>query len=235
ARRWSYRSVVAMRARPASRRPALQTCLFLLGPGRGHVVHTPQQLHLAPHRVGEMEVQVRVAGIVPQRNARLGDRPIDDGQILPHDAHGRGIEPLLVLRQGGLQLGDGDVGGASPTGDPRVWRGCHGDKLGRIRRSLLQGEPGTATRKEDQSNARRKELWDGEGNSPGRTAAGRVSAYLSFYLRPEIRLGLTIRESLRARDHLAQLAECRVAVPARREMCLEARALGRVELAVEIL
>src|SRR5213083_2657526 len=43
--------------------------VLLLGSGRGDVIHTPQQLHLAPHRVGEMEVQVRVAGIVPQRNA----------------------------------------------------------------------------------------------------------------------------------------------------------------------
>src|SRR3989449_460651 len=74
-----------------------------LRPCRGHLVHTPQQLHLAPHRVGEMEVQVRVAGVAAQRHARFGDRPIDDGEILAHDPHGRGIEPLLILYQLGLQ------------------------------------------------------------------------------------------------------------------------------------
>src|SRR6267378_3697226 len=183
--------------------------VLLLGSSRGHVVHTPQQLHLAPHRVGEMEVQVSVAGIVPQRNARLGDRPIDDGQIFPHDAYGRRIEPLFILRQRGLQLADGDVGGAGPTGNPRACRSGHGARLGGVRRSLPQGQPCTATRKEDQSNARRKELRDGETEPAA--GEGRVPAYPgpaargqpSFYIRPEIRLRLTICESLRARDHMA--------------------------------
>src|SRR6267378_5897815 len=142
--------------------------VLLLGSSRGHVVHTPQQLHLAPHRVGEMEVQVCVAGVVPQRNARLGDRPIDDGQVFPHDAHGRRIELLFILRQRGLQLADGDVGGAGPTGNPRACRSGHGARLGGVRRSLPQGQPCTATRKEDQSNARREELGHGEGE-PART------------------------------------------------------------------
>src|SRR5216110_2859851 len=116
--------------------------VLLLGSGRGDVIHTPQQLHLAPHRVGEMEVQVRIAGIVPQRNARLGDRPIDDGQVFPDDAHGRRIEPLLILQQRGLQLRNGDIGGARPTGKPRVPVGLgHGAGLGGVRRSLLQREP----------------------------------------------------------------------------------------------
>src|SRR5712691_707988 len=41
-------------------------------------------------------------------------------------------------------------------------------------------------------------------------------------VRPEIGRGRCVRQRLRVRDHLAQLAERRVAVPARREMCLEA-------------
>src|SRR5436309_8137829 len=123
--------------------------VLLLGSSHGHVVHTPQQLHLAPHRVGEMEVQVRVAGIVPQRHARLGDRPIHDGQVFPHDAHGRRIELLFILRQRGLQLTDGDVGGARPTGNPRACRSGHGERLGSVRRPLPQGQPCTAPRQED--------------------------------------------------------------------------------------
>src|SRR5580765_3177068 len=95
--------------------------VLLLGLGCGHVVHTPQQIHLAPHRVGEVEVQVRVARVVPQRHARFGDRPIDNGKVLPHDTHGRRIEALLVLVQRNLQLGNRDVGGLCPADrvDPR--------------------------------------------------------------------------------------------------------------------
>src|SRR6266566_285524 len=44
--------------------------VLLLGLG-GDVVHTPQQLHLAPHRVGEVKVQVCVAGVFLQRDTRL--------------------------------------------------------------------------------------------------------------------------------------------------------------------
>src|SRR6266566_1731855 len=57
--------------------------VLLLGSSRGHVVHTPQQLHLAPHRIGEVKVQVRVAGVLLQRDAQVGDRRV--GMSGPRD------------------------------------------------------------------------------------------------------------------------------------------------------
>src|SRR2546425_8104401 len=129
-----------------------------LRPCRGHLVHTPQQLHLAPHRVGEMEGQVRVAGGAAQPHARFGDRPIDAGQILSHDPHGRGIEPLLILYQLGLQIGNRPIGAARPIGhrcDRRSWPGHRGaDRL------LARGEPHAARRQQDQGDGRREQLPD---------------------------------------------------------------------------
>src|SRR5438093_366661 len=126
--------------------------VILLGARRGHVVHTPQQFHLAPHRIGEVEVEVRVAGIAAERHARLSDRPIDDGEVFPHDADGRRIEPLLILIQRRLELGDRGVGGACPVAGlvdprPRVRPHRHGRRRDGL--PLLHGEPDTATRKED--------------------------------------------------------------------------------------
>src|SRR3989441_3741443 len=132
--------------------------VVLLGPCRGHLVHTPQQFHLAPHRGGEMEVQVRVAGVAAQRHARFGDRPIDDGEILAHDPHGRGVEPLLILYQLGLQIGNRPIGAARPIGyrcDRRSWPGHRGaDRL------LARGEPHAARRQQDQGDGRREQLPD---------------------------------------------------------------------------
>src|SRR6266487_230271 len=88
--------------------------VLLLGSSRGHVVHTPQQLHLAPHRIGEVKIQVRVAGVLLKRDARVSNRPIDDREVHPHDAHGGGVESLLILRQRGLQVGDRRVGMSGP-------------------------------------------------------------------------------------------------------------------------
>src|SRR6266550_7625353 len=99
--------------------------VLLLGSSRGHVVHTPQQLHLAPHRIGEVKVQVRVAGVLLQRDARVSNRPIDDRKVLPHDPHGGGVESLLILRQGGLQVGDRRVGMSGPRDHL-----CHAGPLG---------------------------------------------------------------------------------------------------------
>src|SRR5262245_57267332 len=47
-------------------------------------VDASKQLYLASHGICEVEIQVRVSGIVLQRDARLCDRPIDNSQILPH-------------------------------------------------------------------------------------------------------------------------------------------------------
>src|SRR2546425_5100027 len=132
--------------------------VILLGPCRGHVVHPPQQFHLAPHRRGQMEVQVRVAGVAAQRHARFGDRPIDDGEILSHDPHGRGIEPLLILYQLGLQIGNRPIGAARPIGhrcDRRSRPGHRG-----VDRLLARGEPHAARREQDQGDGRREQLPD---------------------------------------------------------------------------
>jgi hypothetical protein len=64
------------------------------------------------------------------------------------------------------------------------------------------------------------------GRSDGRTAGPNP--------RPKILRRLAIRERLGVRDHVAQIRERRVARPARREMRFERRALGRVELAVDV-
>src|SRR5882672_1776966 len=125
--------------------------VLLLGPCRSHVVHTPQQLHLAPHRRGEMEIQVRVAGVVAKRDARLGDRPIDDSQVLPYDAHGRRVEPLLILHEHSLEIGNRGIGAARPRGSrrDRRLRRSHGG----VDRPLLQSEPYTAARQQHQCDA----------------------------------------------------------------------------------
>src|SRR6266481_5523416 len=131
-----------------------------LRPCRGHLVHTPQQLHLAPHHVGEMEVQVRVAGVAAQRHARFGDRPIDDGEILAHNPHGRGIEPLLILYQLGLQIGNRPIGAARPIGhrpDRRSRPGRHG-----VVRLLARSEPHAAPRQQHERDARGEQLRDAE-------------------------------------------------------------------------
>src|SRR5690349_15982604 len=135
--------------------------VLLLGSSRGHVVHTPQQVHLAPHRIGEVEIQVRVAGVLLQRDARLSNGPIDDREVLPHDPHGGGVESFLILRQRGLQLGDRRVSMSGPRDQlphagPR--RGLAEAQLGRLRRS--QGQPRAATRQKDQRDARGHELRD---------------------------------------------------------------------------
>src|SRR5213593_3651007 len=181
--------------------------VILLGARRGHVVHTPQQFHLAPHCVGEVEVEVRVAGVAAQRHARLRDRPIDDGEILPHDANGRRIEPLLILIQRRLELGDRGVGGACPvTGlvDPRpiFWPLRHGRRAGC---RPLNGEPHTASRNQHQGDAGREQLRDGQTETATDGAVTAVSrracrSYRSSNTEPQILRGCSILERLRARD-----------------------------------
>src|SRR5436309_5823852 len=131
--------------------------VLLLGLG-GDVVHTPQQLHLAPHRVGEVKVQVCVAGVFLQRDTRLDNRPVDDGKVLPHDSHSRRIEATLILRQRGLQVSDRGVGRAPvhvrDRHDPLLPYGCR--LRGDLRRPRPQGHIRATARQQHQGDARRE-------------------------------------------------------------------------------
>src|SRR3989449_10201621 len=210
--------------------------VVLLGPCRGHLVHTPQQFHLAPHRGGEMEVQVRVAGVAAQRHARFGDRPIDDGEILAHDPHGRGVEPLLILYQLGLQIGNRPIGAARPIG----YRGDRRSRPGHrgADRLLARGEPHAARRQQDQGDARREQLPDGQTETAADEAVTLCRCLLPANLprdpRPQIGRRWRVFEPLRARDYLAQLAEHRVAATAGRKVGFDRGALRAVELAVDV-
>src|SRR5258706_6759966 len=96
-----------------------------------------------------------------------------------------------------------------------------------------QGQPGTASGQQDQRDARRQELRDSEAEATasrpdGLTAGATHRGHAGPNSRPEILRRLAILERLRLCQHLAQLAECGEALPAGREMCLEARDLRAV-------
>src|SRR5438034_3829665 len=218
--------------------------VLLLGLG-GDVVHTPQQLHLAPHRVGEVKVQVRVARVSLKRGTRLGNRPVDDGKVLPHDSHSRRVEATLILRERGLQVSDRGVGRACPAR-----RRCHAALVQArrrrrrcVRRLLMHRDPHGATGHQHQRDAGGEELRDGKREAPSRGGrsvpgappGGMFRAQPSANARPQILIRLTVLERLRPRNHALQLTQRREARAARRQMRIERSALGVVELAVEML
>src|SRR6267378_135084 len=65
-----------------------------------------QQVELELHLQGKMLVKVRARRVGRQRPPRLDDRPIDDGKILFHDPHRRGVQLGAVRRERVLELGD---------------------------------------------------------------------------------------------------------------------------------
>src|SRR5947208_6463628 len=143
--------------------------VLLLGLG-GDVVHTPQQLHLAPHRVGEVKVQVRVARVFLKRGTRLGNRPVDDGKVLPHDSHSRRVEATLILCERGLQVSDRRVGRACPARRRHhaalVQARRHRRRC--VRRLLMHRDPHGATGHQHQRDAGGEELRDGKREAPSR-------------------------------------------------------------------
>src|ERR1041385_3894155 len=52
---------------------------ILLAPSAGEGVRPPQELQFAPHLLGEVQVQVSVAGVGRERALRLPNRAVDDG------------------------------------------------------------------------------------------------------------------------------------------------------------
>src|SRR5437899_1151485 len=215
---------------------ATMSVLLRLG---GDVVHTPQQLHLAPHRVGEVKVQVRVARVFLKRGTRLGNRPVDDGKVLPHDSHSRRVEATLILPERGLKVSDRRVGRACPAR-----RRCHAALVQarrhwrrRVRRPLMHRDPHGATGHQHQRDAGGQELRDGKREAPGHLhpRGAMLRGQPSANARPQILVRLAVLERLRLRNHALQLTQRREACAARREMRIERSALGAVELAVEIL
>ena len=86
--------LLGQRQRGERRESGEHRCLgSFLGAGAGDGRRLAQQLQLAPHRIGQVMVQVRAARIGGERSARLYDRAVDDRQVVPDDANRRGVEP----------------------------------------------------------------------------------------------------------------------------------------------
>ena len=65
-----------------------------------------QQTSLALKLLRQVSIQIGIRGIRRQRAARVGDRLIDQGEILFDDPHGGGIEVAAIVGQRLLQLAD---------------------------------------------------------------------------------------------------------------------------------
>src|SRR6266566_1882743 len=197
-------------------------------------VGAPQQLDFLPHRIGEMQVQVIAARIALQRALRLRDRAVDDGETLMEHAHRRGVELPLVTRQRLLELCHRGVGSRSPA-RINLNDGWAGYRLcrGWGQRSGTETEPDTAGAQQHERDARGEQLPDGQTETagyPGPLARGQPRANV----RPQVSRRGAVFKRLRARDHLTQLRERRVARPAGRKVRLERDARFVVELAVDV-
>jgi len=56
-----------------------------------------QDVHLEPHLVGEVVVEIRIRGIRLEGAARLRDRPVDEPEVELDHPHRGGIELAAVL------------------------------------------------------------------------------------------------------------------------------------------
>src|SRR5256885_1801791 len=110
---------VCCRAARAARARVGTNISLLLDPLRD-AARLAQQLDFAPHRFGEMVIQVRVAGILRQRPARLRDGRVDRRETVLEHPDGQAVEPpgALALVQRALQLGDGAVVRRIDRADP---------------------------------------------------------------------------------------------------------------------
>src|SRR2546427_608996 len=235
---WGRASVTAASAAHSIRMSYVPSLAFL-ALTRCQRVGAPQQLDLLPHRIGEMQVEVIATRIALQRALRLRDRPVDDGETLTEHAYRRGVEVSLIARERFLELRDGGVGRRLPGASGSICVGPgrpHGGwaRRGRVRRPRMKTEPHAAGAQQYQRDTRSEELPDGQTETagyPGPPARGQPRANV----RPQVSRRGAVFKRLRARDHLTQLRERRVARPAGREVRLERDALFVVELAVEIL
>src|SRR2546430_16197428 len=80
----------------AARARVVTNIVLLLDPLRD-AARLAQQIELAPHRFGEMVIQVHVAGVLRQRPARLCDRRVDRRETLLEHAAGGAVQPARPL------------------------------------------------------------------------------------------------------------------------------------------
>src|SRR5437773_2280613 len=153
----------------AARARVVTNIVLLLDPLRD-AARLAQQIELAPHRFGEMVIQVHVAGVLRQRPARLRDGRVDRRETVLEHPDGQAVEApgALALVQRALQLGDGAVVRRIDGADPPHRTGVgFRDELAAARRGgAAQGEPRATRRDHCQRDARGEQLRHGEREAP---------------------------------------------------------------------
>src|SRR6266480_7308213 len=228
---------VCCRAARAARARVGTNISLLLDPLRD-AARLAQQLDFAPHRFGEMVIQVRVAGILRQRPARLRDGRVDRRETVLEHPDGQAVEPpgALALVQRALQLGDGAVVRRIDRAHPPHAAGPGlRDELAAARRGgAAQGEPRATRREHGQRDPRGEQLRHGErepaaarrdGDDPDPPGDG----------GPEVGPGGPVLERSGAGDDLPELVQGRAALGAIRQVRGERLALGGGQRLVQVL